>query len=60
VDPDEPFGANGLRIGDRFLYPQAFPRTRDRLEADGIVTVPVDVSELAKAEGAITCCSLIV
>ncbi|MCX6544928.1 MAG: dimethylargininase [Acidobacteria bacterium] len=59
VDPDEPYAANGLLIGDRVIYPSSFPRTRDRLEAHGIAVVPVDVSELQKAEGAVTCCSLI-
>ena len=59
VAPGEAFGANGVRVGDTFLYPSAFPRTRDRLETAGIHTCQVDVSELAKAEGAVTCCSLV-
>jgi len=59
VDPDEPYAANGLLVGDRLIYPSSFPRTRDRLEAHGVTVVPVDVSELQKAEGAVTCCSLI-
>ncbi len=59
VDPAEPFAANGLRIGDAVIYPEAFPRTRGRLEAPGIRIVPVPADELAKAEGAVTCCSLV-
>ena len=59
IDPDEPFAANALRIGDTLVYPCAFPRTRARLEARGIPVRAVDVSELAKAEGAVTCCSLV-
>jgi len=59
VDPDEPYAANGLLIGGRLIYPSSFPRTRERLEAHGVAVVPVDVSELQKAEGAVTCCSLI-
>jgi dimethylargininase len=59
VDPAEPAAANALRIGDRVIYPTAFPGTRRRLEARGIRVDAVDVSELAKAEGAVTCCSLI-
>jgi dimethylargininase len=59
VDPAEPFAANGLRVGDALVYPSAFPLTRARLEARGILTRPVDLSELAKAEGAVTCCSLV-
>lgn len=60
IDPREPFAANALRIGDGVVYPLAFPRTRERLEARGITVHAIDLSELAKAEGAVTCCSLIV
>lgn len=60
IDPSEPFAANALRIGNTVVHAAAFPRTRDRLAARGIDICPVDMSELAKAEGAVTCCSLIV
>ena len=60
VDPSEPFAANCLPIGAAILYPTAFPRTRTKLEERGYRVVAVDVSELAKAEGAVTCCSLII
>jgi dimethylargininase len=59
VAPDEPFAANALRVGERVIYPSAFPRTRDRLAQQGVDVIEVDVSELAKAEGGVTCCSLL-
>jgi len=59
VHPDEPWGANALAIGGAVVYPTAFPRTRDRLEALAIDVRTVDASELAKAEGGVTCCSLV-
>jgi dimethylargininase len=59
IDPAEPFAANALAAGDTLIYPEAFPRTLARLEARGLRVVTVDVSELAKAEGAVTCCSLL-
>ena len=59
VDPNEPYAANVLRIGERVIYPAAFPKTAQRIEAHGIPVHTVDVSELAKAEGAVTCCSLV-
>ncbi|MBN1303081.1 MAG: hypothetical protein JXA13_01505 [Anaerolineales bacterium] len=59
IDPSEPYGANGLWINNCILYPFAFPKTRKRLEDQGMCVVEVDVSELAKAEGAVTCCSLV-
>lgn len=60
VDPEEPFAANALRIGDKVLMPSSFPRTRRLLEDRDIEVVTVDASELAKAEGGVTCSSLIV
>ncbi len=60
VDESEPQAANALRIGDTVIYPASFPRTRERLESHGIQLRIVDVSELAKAEGGVTCCSLII
>jgi dimethylargininase len=60
VDPAEPYGANALRLADRVIYAAAFPRTRKRIEDRGIRVDAVDLTELAKAEGAVTCCSLVI
>jgi dimethylargininase len=59
IDANEPYAANGLLVGNRLIYPTSFPHTRRRLEAAGIDVDAVDVSELQKAEGAVTCCSLV-
>jgi dimethylargininase len=59
VDPRELYAANALRIGDRVIYPSAFPRTAERIAARGIDIHAVDASELPKAESAVTCCSLV-
>jgi len=59
VDPSEPFGANALFTGEAIVYPTAFPLTRARLEAHGITVHTVDAGELAKAEGGVTCCALL-
>jgi len=59
VDPLEPAAANIVRAGRELVYPDAYPRTRERIERAGFRVRTVDVSELAKAEGAVTCCSLI-
>jgi dimethylargininase len=60
IDPTEPFGANAVRLGDVVIYPSAFARTRAILESHGIDVRTVDADELAKAEGGVTCCSLLV
>ena len=59
IDKDEPHAANALLVGRNVIYPSSFPRTRDKLAKRGIEVTPVDMSELQKAEGAATCCSLI-
>jgi dimethylargininase len=59
IDSGEPYAANAVRIGDAIIYPTSFPKTQGRLEKAGIRMVTVDADELAKAEGAVTCCSLI-
>ena len=59
VDPSEEHAANAVRVGDAIVYPACFPKTLARLQASGIHVVTVDVSELQKAEGAVTCCSLL-
>jgi dimethylargininase len=59
VDPAEPFAGNVLRVGEATISAAAFPRTIRRLEALGIDVRAIDMSEFAKAEGGVTCCSVI-
>jgi dimethylargininase len=60
IAESEAFAANVLRVGAGWIYAASFPRTRDILERHGISPMVVEVDELAKAEGAVTCCSLLV
>ncbi len=60
ADPSEPFGANAVLLRDALIYPAAFPKTRARLEARGLNVRTVDADELAKVEGGVTCCSLLI
>lgn len=59
IDKSESHAANALRVEQSVIYPSSFPRTLDRLATRGINVMPVELSELQKAEGAVTCCSLI-
>jgi dimethylargininase len=59
VAPAEPEGANALTLGDTLVYPLHFPRTAERLLAHGFRVTSVECTELAKAEGGVTCCSLV-
>ncbi len=59
VPVGEPFGANSLSVGERVLYPAAFPRTAERLEAAGFALERVEISEFGKAEAGLTCLSVL-
>lgn len=59
VASDEPYAANALMLADAVIYPAAHRATGRRLEQKGVPLRLVDVTELMKAEGAVTCCSLI-
>jgi dimethylargininase len=59
IDSREPFAANALLIGDRVVHGAQFAATRWILERAGHIVVPVPAGELAKAEGGVTCCSVL-
>ncbi|MBM3122285.1 MAG: dimethylargininase [Chloroflexi bacterium] len=59
VAPGEEHASNALRIGGGLIYPASFPRTLEMLGRMAVKVIPVDVSEIQKAEGAVTCCSLV-
>ena len=59
VDESEPFGANALLLGSDVIYSSSHPRTAEVLRRQGIRVHTVEMSETEKAEGAVTCCSLL-
>ena len=59
IDPAEPHAANALWLDGAVVYPASCPRTADRLRGAGIEVRSVDMSETEKAEGAVTCCSVV-
>jgi dihydropteroate synthase len=59
VDKDEPLAANVLRVGNSLLVGGEFPRTARLLADRGFDVRKVNVSEFAKAEGGLTCMSLL-
>ncbi|MBC7931575.1 MAG: dimethylargininase [Rubrivivax sp.] len=59
VHAAEPWAANTLRVGAGLCVGAAFPRTAEMLSHRGYNVRPVDVSEFAKAEGGLTCMSLL-
>jgi len=59
VAPEEPGAANAVGLAGTLVFPGDFPRTRERLEAEGFTVIPVEVSEIRKAEAAVSCMSLL-
>jgi dimethylargininase len=59
IAPEERHAANALAFGDTVILPASFPSTRARIEARGFQVLPLDISELQKAESGLTCSSLL-
>jgi dimethylargininase len=59
VDESEPAGANALLLGGGLIYPRSQSRTAELLRRHGIRVHTLDMSETEKAEGGVTCCSLL-
>jgi dimethylargininase len=60
AEATKPAAANVLTVAGRVVCAEAHPRTRQRIDACRLSTVAVVAGELAKAEGGLTCCSLLV
>ena len=59
VAPEEPHAANALAFGNTVILPASFPLTGARIAARGFEVMPLDISELQKAESGLTCSSLL-
>jgi dimethylargininase len=59
VPSDEPWAGDVLVAGETIIYSDAFPQAGELLRGAGFATMPVSVSEFAKAEGGVTCLSLV-
>jgi dimethylargininase len=59
VAPGEPAAADVLAIDGTLLIPAAFPATAERLARLSRRVIPLDVSELMKAEAGVTCMSVV-
>ncbi len=59
VDSSEPHAGNALEINDVVIFPESFPKTRERIVDRGFSVRSLDISELQKAEAGLTCSSLL-
>jgi dimethylargininase len=59
VPEDEPDAANVALVGEHVCLPASHPRTAEMIRRLGFAVETVDVSEFAKADGCVTCMSLL-
>ena len=59
VDEEEDYAANCLTVGNSVILPAGFPKLEQRIQAHGLSTLPVEMSEFQKADGGVTCLSLL-
>lgn len=60
VPKHEAYAADTLAIGDTVLMAKGRPHTHELVRAHGFEVVPMDVSEIEKCEGALTCLSILI
>ena len=58
VDKDEEYSANTLWLNDHLLMPRGFPGTKTKLKSMGLPIIELDVSEMQKMDGGLTCLSI--
>ena len=59
VPEEEAYAANCLSVNGKVLVSAGYPRTRELIEDAGFETISIEMSELRKGEGALTCLSII-
>jgi len=58
LDEGEEYAANTLWVNDTLLMPKGFPKTHAKLAQLGMRVIELDVSEVQKMDGGLTCMSL--
>jgi dimethylargininase len=58
VDNAELYAANTLLVNTRLIMPAGFPKTRRMIEATGLEIIELDISEMRKMDGGLSCMSL--
>ena len=60
VDPGEPWAGNTLLVGETLLVPAGNPATLRTLRGLGLRPIEVGIGEFQKAEGGLTCLSIVI
>ena len=60
VPAAETYAANCVAIEGHAIIADGFPRTREAIERAGLIALPVPTSEVRKADGSLTCQSILI
>jgi dimethylargininase len=60
VPAEESYAANALALGERVIMADGFPRARAAVERAGYQVTAIETSEFRKADGALTCLSILI
>jgi dimethylargininase len=59
VEEKDSYAANCLALGSQIIMPAGFPKIREKILQHGFETVELEMSEFEKADGGVTCLSII-
>lgn len=59
IPAEEAYAANVVAVGKSAIIAAGYPVTAERIAARGWEVLPIDVSEIRKADGSLTCMSLV-
>ncbi len=59
IPENEQYAANTLTIDDTVLMPAGYPKTHQLIKDTGFEVITLNMSEIAKCDGALTCLSLL-
>ena len=59
IPEGEEYAADTLMVGDTVLMPAGYPRSHEMVREAGYEVIPMDVGEIEKCDGALTCLSIL-
>jgi dimethylargininase len=59
VEEEEAYAANCLAVGENVILPAGFLKLEQKIQVQGFSILPVEMSEFQKADGGVTCLSLL-
>jgi dimethylargininase len=59
IPEGEEYAADTLTVGNTVLMPAGYPRSHEMVKEAGYEVIPMDVSEIEKCDGALTCLSIL-